>query len=57
MRSATRCWPSEAGVDHVYAPSVEEVYPEGFATAVEVEGLTEVLDGDPGDVGRSTSAA
>jgi pantoate--beta-alanine ligase len=39
---------SEAGVDFVYAPSVEEVYPEGFATAVEVGGnLTEVLDGDP----------
>ena len=39
---------SEAGVDLVYAPPVEEVYPEGFSTAVEVEGLTEVLDGDPG---------
>jgi pantoate--beta-alanine ligase len=39
---------AEAGVDLVYAPSVEEVYPEGFATAVEVGGLTEVLDGDPG---------
>jgi pantoate--beta-alanine ligase len=39
---------SEAGVDYVYAPPVEEVYPDGFATAVEVEGLTEVLDGDPG---------
>src|SRR3954451_6814697 len=38
---------AEAGVDFVYAPPVEEVYPEGFATAVEVEGLTEVLDGDP----------
>jgi pantoate--beta-alanine ligase len=38
---------SEAGVDFVYAPSAEEVYPEGFATAVEVGGLTEVLDGDP----------
>jgi pantoate--beta-alanine ligase len=38
----------EAGVDLVYAPSVEEVYPEGFATAVEVGGgLTDVLDGDP----------
>ncbi len=35
------------GVDLVYAPSVEEVYPEGFATAVEVAGgLTDVLDGD-----------
>jgi pantoate--beta-alanine ligase len=39
---------SEAGVDVVYAPSAEEVYPEGFASGVEVGGeLTEVLDGDP----------
>ncbi len=38
---------AEAGVDLVYAPPVEEVYPEGFSTHVEVEGLTEVLDGDP----------
>ena len=38
---------AEAGVDFVYAPSAEEVYPEGFSTAVEVGGnLTEVLDGD-----------
>lgn len=38
---------AEAGVDFVYAPPVEAVYPEGFATAVEVEGtLTGVLDGD-----------
>jgi pantoate--beta-alanine ligase len=37
------------GVDLVYAPSVDEVYPEGFATTVEVGGgLTDVLDGDPG---------
>jgi pantoate--beta-alanine ligase len=35
------------GVDVVYAPATEEVYPEGFATAVEVSGpLTEVLEGD-----------
>ena len=38
---------AEAGVDLVYAPPVEAVYPEGFATHVEVEGLTEVLCGDP----------
>ena len=29
---------AEAGVDLVYAPPVEEVYPEGFATTVEVGG-------------------
>ncbi len=39
---------AEAGVDIVYAPPVEEVYPEGFATHVGVERLTEVLCGDPG---------
>jgi pantoate--beta-alanine ligase len=39
---------AEAGADFVYAPSVEGVYPEGFATYVAVEGsLTGVLDGDP----------
>jgi len=38
----------EAGVDVVYAPPVEAVYPDGFATHVEMEGaLTGVLDGDP----------
>jgi pantoate--beta-alanine ligase len=35
------------GVDIVYAPDESEVYPEGFATRVEVAGLTEVLDGAP----------
>lgn len=39
---------AEAGVDLVYAPSVAEVYPDGFATSVEVGGdLTAVLDGAP----------
>jgi pantoate--beta-alanine ligase len=38
---------AEAGADIVYAPPVEEVYPDGFSTHVEVEGLTEVLCGDP----------
>jgi len=37
-----------AGVDVVYAPGAEEVYEDGFATWVEVQGgLTEVLDGTP----------
>jgi pantoate--beta-alanine ligase len=36
------------GVDLVYAPHPDEVYPAGFATTVEVSGpLTRVLDGDP----------
>jgi pantoate--beta-alanine ligase len=39
---------AEAGADFIYAPPVEEVYPDGFSTHVEVEGnLTAVLDGDP----------
>jgi pantoate--beta-alanine ligase len=44
---------AEAGVDFVYAPPVEAVYPDGFATQVEVGGeLTGVLDGDPSRRGR-----
>jgi pantoate--beta-alanine ligase len=35
------------GVDLLFAPPVDEVYPPGFATAVTVSGLTEVLDGNP----------
>jgi pantoate--beta-alanine ligase len=43
-----------AGVDFVYAPPAEEVYPEGFSTHVEIEGnLTAVLDGDPSRRGSS----
>jgi pantoate--beta-alanine ligase len=38
----------EAGVDLIYAPPVDEIYPDGFSTQVEVGGLTEVLCGDPG---------
>jgi pantoate--beta-alanine ligase len=34
-----------AGADVLFAPSVEEVYPPGFATAVEVLGLTDRLEG------------
>jgi pantoate--beta-alanine ligase len=38
---------AEAGTDVVYAPAAADVYPPGFATWVEVSGLTEVLEGDP----------
>src|SRR5262245_58216356 len=34
-----------AKVDALYAPSVAEMYPKGFATTVTVSGLTEFLDG------------
>jgi pantoate--beta-alanine ligase len=34
-----------AGADVLFAPSVEEVYPQGFATSVEVLGVTERLEG------------
>jgi pantoate--beta-alanine ligase len=33
------------GVDVLFAPSPEEVYPEGFATSVRVAGLSDVLEG------------
>jgi len=39
---------AELGVDVLFAPPVEEVYPPGFDTAVSVGGLTDVLCGDPG---------
>jgi pantoate--beta-alanine ligase len=34
-----------AGADVLFAPSAEEVYPAGFATAVEVIGITDRLEG------------
>jgi len=36
---------ADAGADILFAPSVEEVYPQGFATSVEVLGVTERLEG------------
>jgi pantoate--beta-alanine ligase len=39
-------------VDLLFVPPVEEVYPHGFDTRVAVGGLTEILEGDPGQRGR-----
>jgi len=36
---------AELGVDALFAPAVEEIYPAGFATTVRVAGLAEVLEG------------
>jgi pantoate--beta-alanine ligase len=41
----------DEGVDLLFAPAHEEVYPEGFDTTVSVGGLTSVLEGDPGQRG------
>jgi pantoate--beta-alanine ligase len=35
------------GVDLLFAPGLEEVYPPGFATTVSVGGLTDALEGAP----------
>src|SRR5215213_7345411 len=34
---------ADAGADLLFAPSQEEVYPDGFSTTVEVGGVTDVL--------------
>jgi pantoate--beta-alanine ligase len=39
------------GVDLLFAPALDEVYPDGFATTVAVGALAEVLDGDPASRG------
>jgi pantoate--beta-alanine ligase len=36
---------AQAGADLLFAPSVDEVYPPGFATSVEVLGVSERLEG------------
>src|ERR1044072_3890915 len=42
---------AEYNVDYVFAPTVEEIYPEGFSTYISVDGLTDKLEGAsrPGD--------
>ena len=36
---------AELGVDYLFAPAAEEVYPPGFTTTVSVAGITETLEG------------
>jgi pantoate--beta-alanine ligase len=36
---------ADLGVDVVFAPPVEEIYPPGFSTRVQVGGLSEILEG------------
>jgi pantoate--beta-alanine ligase len=44
--AADRDLAAAAGADVLFAPSVEEVYPAGFATSVEVLGVSERLEGE-----------
>lgn len=36
---------TDYNVDYIFAPTVEEIYPRGFSTFVNVEGLSEQLEG------------
>ena len=36
---------AEQGVDYLFAPTVGEIYPDGFATTISIGGITEVLEG------------
>jgi pantoate--beta-alanine ligase len=36
---------ADYNVDYIFAPPVEEVYPRGFATYINVEGLSETMEG------------
>jgi len=44
-RARDKALAAEIGVDHLFAPAVNEVYPPGFATTVSVAGITETLEG------------
>ncbi len=37
---------SEYDVDYIYAPENDEIYPKGFSTYVNVEGITDTLEGE-----------
>jgi pantoate--beta-alanine ligase len=43
--ASDRAVAQEAGVDVLFAPAVEEMYPDGFATSVVVHRVTEPLEG------------
>jgi pantoate--beta-alanine ligase len=36
---------TDYNIDYIFAPSVEEIYPKGFSTYVNVEGLSDQLEG------------
>lgn len=46
-----------AGVDLMFAPSLAEVYPAGFATSIAVSGVSEPLEGGPRGAGHFSAVA
>eukprot|EP00741_Cyanophora_paradoxa_P005202 tig00000852_g5042.t1 len=44
---------AEGGVDAVFHPSADELYPPGFSTYVKVENCSDLLEGDPSRGGRA----
>ena len=48
---------SEEGVDVMFAPPAEEIYPTGFATSVWVQGLTETMEGESRGAGHFSGVA
>jgi len=36
----------EENVDYVFNPSVDDIYPEGYSTYIDVEGVSELLEGE-----------
>jgi pantoate--beta-alanine ligase len=47
----------DAGVDLLFAPSIEEIYPAGFATSVIVRGVSERLEGTARGAGHFEAVA
>jgi pantoate--beta-alanine ligase len=45
------------GVDYLFAPAVDEIYPPGFSTTVSVRGLTEPLEGASRGMGHFDGVA
>jgi pantoate--beta-alanine ligase len=37
---------TEYNVDYIFAPTADEIYPEGFATYINVEGVSEMMEGE-----------
>lgn len=48
---------AELGVDYLFAPSVSEVYPEGFATTISVAGVSAGLEGEQRGAGHFDGVA